>query len=132
MTTVQATSPCQHSYVNEFHCSAGCRPEISETTARRPPVTTKDRCQCSISSETASLHPTENLIGFARFAEMVLGSAAKIFKKFSGTNPNPRTPHARGISRSVQPFPQLRLRSWASAHRGKWGSADPLEKWMKK
>ena len=52
--------------------------------------------------------------------------AAKNLPKFLGGKPK-STPHARGISRSVQPFPQLRLRPWASAHRGKWGSADPLE-----
>ena len=50
--------------------------------------------------------------------------AAKNLPKFLGGKPE-STPHARGISRSVQPFPQLRLRSWASAHRDKWGSADP-------
>ena len=53
--------------------------------------------------------------------------AVKNLKKNLGDKPE-STPHARGISRSVQPFPQLRLRSWASAHRGKWGSTDlPME-----
>jgi len=36
-----------------------------------------DRCQCSISSETAPLHPSKNIIGYARFAEVVPGSSIR-------------------------------------------------------